>query len=123
MRTFNLLTVMLLLLVSCTNDDDGSIAPCEIPANFSVSAINDFSATLNWDDTGAGSYKIEYGVAGFTQGEGLVATTNVPEVTLVDLVADETYEYHVQSICSATNVSEYSNLQTFTTDVAPDIHN
>lgn len=120
MKTLTLMSVVLLLLFSCSKDDENSNPQCAIPTNFSVSEISDFSAVVSWNATNADSYKIEYGLSGFPRGEGSFATTTTASITLTDLIAENNYQYYVQSICSGDNSSDFSAAQTFTTNAATD---
>lgn len=119
MKKLNLLVVVLLLLVSCQKDDEVMIPQCEIPTNLSESSITNQSVVLNWNNTDAESYKVEYGITGFVRGEGTVTTTNNPTITLSGLIAQTSYDYYVQAICSVDNTSLFSNVKTFTTLTPP----
>lgn len=127
MKKFNLLAVLLLLLVSCNKDEDDITVPlCNIPNNLNATAISDTSASLTWDYSQTTnesnitlSFKLEYGPTGFSQGTGTVISTTLPSLTLNNLQPNRTYDFYVQTICSANNTSVYSEVGTFATLSAP----
>lgn len=119
MKKFNLLAVLVLLLVSCQKDDETFVPRYDTPQNISEQAITDTSVTLHWDDVNATSYRVEYGISGFLLGEGKVATTSVPSVTLTNLVEDTTYDYVIQAIFPGNNSSLLRSVRSFTTLTAP----
>lgn len=119
MKKFNLLVVLVLILFSCQKDDEVLIPQCEIPSNLSESSVTNQSAVLQWNDTDADSYKVEYGVSGFIRGEGTMVTTNSESVTINGLTSQTSYDFYVQAICSTNNASLFSNVKMFTTLAAP----
>ncbi|MEQ9262037.1 MAG: PKD domain-containing protein, partial [Owenweeksia sp.] len=69
--------------------DDFSIAEgptCPKPTGFALTATTSSSATLGWNTSGnAQSYIIEYGPAGFTQGQGTITSSTTNSVTISGL--------------------------------------
>lgn len=78
--------------------DAVKVVCCPTPLNVSVSDIDLTSATVSWESL-IGQYEVEYGEAGFTQGEGTILTTDSNSIELNDLSAATTYDVYVRSIC------------------------
>lgn len=119
MKNFNLLAVVVLLFVSCQKDDETFVPRYDASLNFSEPTLTDTSVLLEWDDTQAASYRIEYGVSGFLFGQGEVVTTTIPSVTLTDLVSDTSYDYIIEAIYSINDRSVIRSIHSFTTLTAP----
>lgn len=119
MKKFILSAVLVLFLVSCNSDDETLIPQCTIPVNISEEQITDMSADLQWDDSEAASYKVEYGLSGFSLGTGTMVTSTTSSFTLSNLIANTSYDYYVQAICTTNNASLYSALNSFTTAPPP----
>lgn len=118
-KSFFLLLIVVLAM-SCRNDDDATVPQCTEPENFTEANITFNSAVINWTDANtSASFTIEYGISGFTQGSGTSLVTNTPSITLTGLMAETTYDYYVKSDCSITNFSLWSDVQSFTTLPSP----
>ena len=71
MKLSRLCIALSLLLFACNNDDDIFVEQCAIPTNLTESNITYNSVTLNWEDSNeAPSFRIQYGLSGFTIGSG-----------------------------------------------------
>ena len=92
---------------------------CLDPTTQWVSAVNDTSVDLNWDNpSGASQWEIEWGPTGFAQGSGtLVTPVNSNPYTLPGLTAATTYDFYVRSVCPNDNYSSWIGPYTFTTAV------
>lgn len=90
----------------------------DIPTALGAANITQTSADLSW--TSAGSlWNIEYGVTGFTQGNGtLVSGLTSPAYSPNDLVGSQSYTYYVQTDCG-TDVGAWSAPYTFSTACDP----
>lgn len=121
MKKINLLAVAILLFISCQKEDETLVSRYDTPQNFSEQTITDRSIVLKWEDVQASSYIIEYGVSGFTLGEGKKSSTNIPSITLTDLIPDTTYDYYVDPIYldNNSNVNRFRSIRQFTTMAAP----
>ena len=103
----------------------GSAAPsgtCPIPSGLASSAITDNSATVNWSTVaGAASYVLQYKTAaGSTWSSVATASTTA---NLTGLISGTTYNYQLQSICSAGGNTAFSTASSFTTTgIAPIIY-
>lgn len=78
--------------------DAVKVVCCPTPLNVSVTEINLTSAIVSWI-SGIGQYEVEYGEAGFTQGEGTILTTDSNSIELNDLSPATTYDVYVRSVC------------------------
>lgn len=102
-----------------TGTDNGTnleILACGIPTGITVSNITSTAADVNWNVvTCAAKYKIQYRVQGTTTWKSKTPTPNSYHIT--GLLANTTYEYHVQTFCttSGSTKSKFSDIQTFTT--------
>lgn len=85
---------------------------CPSPLNVMVTEINLTSATVSWE-SGVGQYEIEYGEAGFVQGEGTVLIANSNSIELEGLLPATSYDVYVRSICDSS--SEWTPLTNFLT--------
>ena len=89
---------------------------CTQASNFYVNLITDHTATLNWNANTSTQWNIEYGVAGFTPGEGTLLTGIETEpFTLTELDSDSEYEYYVTADCGDDGLSITVGPMTFTT--------
>ena len=87
---------------------------CPIPTSLSVMSITTTSAILNWGVVpGAISYSIQYRPAG-TSGWSYTTSTGT-SVTVSGLTPATTYEFQVQTICSAIDSSGFTSSTIFTT--------
>ena len=116
LKKASLLVLFIALVFACNNDDDTMVAACDTATAVSASTITNNSATITWDDASAtGSYILEYGPTGFVIGSGTSITATETTVTLTGLSANTTYDVYILTICSATNVSMYTDVYSFTT--------
>ena len=109
------LLILFLSVLSCNNDDD-TIAQCNIPNNLTATNISFESAQINWEDTNTNAtYTIQYGLSGFNLGTGNTIDVSQTTLQLTGLLANTTYDYYISSICSVSNTSMYSEVSHFTT--------
>jgi len=91
---------------------------CSAPSTLSTSSITSNSAQLTWSENGsASSWQIEYGLSGFTPGNGTIITTGSNPYTLTSLSGSSTYDWYIQASCGSGNYSSRIGPQTFTTSV------
>ena len=79
---------------------------CPDPSALTVTNITETSATLGWTESGtAGTWNIEWGAEGFTQGMGTVitGTTSNPYNLSSGLAANMSYDFYVQSACGGSS--------------------
>ncbi|MBK7965844.1 MAG: fibronectin type III domain-containing protein [Bacteroidetes bacterium] len=90
---------------------------CNAPTNLFETNITNASATLNWNSTGATSYRIRYKLSTTTTWSYKSSSTNSKAIS--GLLSGSVYTWQVRSICtSAGNISTkstWSVARTFTT--------
>lgn len=93
------------------------IPSCPQPSNLSITNIATTLATANWSAGGTETlWDLEYGLNGFTQGEGTVVTNlNAPNYLFTSLLPGTTYQFYVKANCSISDQSFWSGPYTFTT--------
>ena len=88
---------------------------CPRPTHFEVTATTPTSVTLEWIASGEEpSWNIEYGPAGFTQGNGTVDVASTNPFTVDNLTTGTTYDFYVQADCGSGDVSEWTGPVTAT---------
>lgn len=76
------------------------VAGCLAPTNMTAANLTSESADVTWTAEGpATEWSVEYGLAGFTQGNGTVTTVTTNSVSLTDLEMMTAYDVYVQSLC------------------------
>ena len=112
--------VFALLVTGCsTSDDVTPIIPinvvCETPTNLSASEITEVSVVLHWDNlSNDPAVNIEYGLSGFSLGNGTTRSTSQNSISIGGLASDTSYDFYVQALCSVNNTQ--SNVGSFTTN-------
>ena len=92
---------------------------CPAPSNLSANTSTAGTALLDW--TGGtnpfgGTFNIEWGPTGFNQGNGtIVGNINSNSYLLSGLGSITTYDYYVQEVCNANDLSSWVGPLTFTT--------
>ncbi|MFA5419795.1 MAG: choice-of-anchor J domain-containing protein, partial [Bacteroidales bacterium] len=91
----------------------GNCPACPPPTGQTETNITTTSADLGWTTGGSGTWDIEWGVSGFTQGTGTVitGTTNNP-YSLSGLTAGELYDWYVRDDCGGDQ-SDWTGPHTF----------
>ena len=83
--------------------DDVMVMPiptCEEPTDILSAGSTSTSVTLAWTSHGEeSSWNIEYGPAGFTQGEGTVVSADSNPFEVENLASGTTYDFYVQADC------------------------
>jgi hypothetical protein len=75
---------------------------CPGPSDLNATGITTTSADLSWTENGtATAWNIEYGEAGFVQGEGTVVSGVTNPYTLDGLSSGTAYEFYVQADCDS----------------------
>ena len=97
---------------------DNFIITCLRPTALSASNITDTQADLFWTSNGnETAWNIEYGPAGFSQGQGTVVNVTTNPYTLTGLNANTGYDFYVQANCSGGGASAWVGPYTFTSAV------
>ena len=94
------------------------VGDCFPPVNIAVGAIDLYEATVTWEDNGiAELWNVEYGLSGFTQGEGnMVTAIDEMTYTMEGLGSNTSYDVYVQSDCEADGESGWMGPVTFMTN-------
>lgn len=95
-----------------------TFAPASCPAPLTPSATNvtQNSAQLVWTSGGgSGTYTVEYGLAGFTQGTGTTQGNVSSGVTIASLSATTNYQFYVRQNCGASGNSAWVGPIAFST--------
>lgn len=96
--------------LGCSPPAGGS---CNVPSGLGASSITQTSATLTWSAaTGAVNYNIRYRINGTATWTNTTSATTSKAIS--GLTAGTTYEFQVQTVCSASS-SSFSSSSTFTT--------
>ncbi len=98
----------------------GAQPTCLPPANLTATNVTGFAAKLGWTEMGSsGSWELEYGPQGFTQGTGTIVSINTNNFyQLNGLTPSTNYAFYVRSNCDANGYSTWSGPKTFSTTVA-----
>lgn len=86
------------------------IPSCPRPNGLQVNSVTNTTITLSWTEVGsATSWEIEYGAPGFALGSGTSVQASTNPMTITALSPSTNYEFHVRSVCSASDMSSWSN--------------
>jgi len=92
---------------------------CPAPSNLSANTSTAGSALLDWSggtNPFGGTFNIEWGPTGFNQGNGtIINNINSNSYLLSGLGSITTYDYYVQEVCNANDLSSWVGPLTFTT--------
>ena len=92
---------------------------CPAPSNLSANTSTAGTALLDWTGGSSpfgGTFNIEWGPTGFNQGNGTVVNNiNGVSYLLNGLSSITTYDFYVQEVCSANDLSSWVGPLTFTT--------
>jgi hypothetical protein len=94
---------------------------CPKPVDLTATDITTSSAVLGWTPGGdESSWNIEWGLAGFTQGDGtLIEGVTENPYSLMGLEANTAYQFYVQADCEGDDVSAWAGPVSFTTVQIP----
>ena len=83
-------------------------ATCPDVTGFTASNVTANSVTLNWNpDPAAQGWTIEYGYAGFIQGQGYTVTANTNTYVVNGLEDETDYDFHIKAVCGTDWNSEH----------------
>ena len=77
---------------------------CLPPTALGFSSVSATEAMLNWTSAG-NNFDVEYGVSGFTLGNGTQITDIPTNSTLIPVVIDTAYQFYVRQNCGVDGVS------------------
>ncbi|EJF53788.1 fibronectin type III domain-containing protein [Saprospira grandis DSM 2844] len=101
--------------------DDISFAnlpTCLTAGNMTASNVVATAVDLDWTDNNAvatGSYIVEYGPTGFTQGAGTMVSATTTPFNLTGLMAATDYDVYVRPFCGVGDTANYTAPLSFTT--------
>src|SRR5690554_2758169 len=88
---------------------------CMPPTGLGVAGVTFNTADLIWTSTGS-DFEVEYGVQGFTQGDGTLVTGITTNGTVLSgLLAETAYQYYVRQDCGADGHSYWAGPYSFFT--------
>ena len=88
---------------------------CAAPTLLGATNIAAITADIFWTEGGAANFNVEYGMAGFTPGAGMMMNAANDTVGLSSLIANTAYEFYVRDSCGVGNVSAWTGPFAFTT--------
>lgn len=93
---------------------------CRPVTDVTVSNIGGYGATVSWTPSadGNGNWIVEYGLHGFSRGEGISVTTTDNPYTITGLEPNTAYDVYVVTVCAPGINSVYSDSTGFTTTTA-----
>ena len=101
--------------VSFTTTGTASSGSCGVPTGLASSSITNTSAAVRWPSvSGASSYNLQWKASSSSTWTTVSGITITP-VNLTGLSAGTTYQFQVQTVCSAGGTSSYSAAASFTT--------
>jgi hypothetical protein len=85
----------------------GTPATCDVPTGLTATQVYSESVDLDWSGTllAGESYKVEYGLSGFTAGSGATTVVFDTSATIGGLTSASAYDFYVSKFCSATDSS------------------
>jgi hypothetical protein len=99
----------------------GQIPSCLPPTDVATSNITPTTVDIIWAPGAAGQteWSIEYGLAGFTQGDGTLLNGVSNPTTISSLMPATNYQFYVQSNCAVNDDSIWVGPFSFTTGCVP----
>ncbi|WP_282031506.1 fibronectin type III domain-containing protein [Winogradskyella eximia] len=93
-----------LTIFACTSDSPDDVdAVCLQPVGLEAYSITNTTATLNWQSAVETSeYELEYGLSGFTQGNGVTVLPQQSSYNISGLMPSTPYAYYVSLFCNST---------------------
>lgn len=92
-------------------------ASCSSPISLYATGITTNIADLSWVSGGGASWNLEWGVSSFSQTTGsLINNLNSNAYSLNSLSPGTDYDFYVQEVCGANDLSSWSGPYTFTTN-------
>ena len=96
------------------------IPTCQRPTNFCLKSLGDTYASFAFSHAGATKYDVKYGVSGFdVETSGTLVTITDTAFAINGLQPNTSYDFYVRAYCSATDVSDWSLCETYTTFEVP----
>ncbi|WP_034040613.1 T9SS type A sorting domain-containing protein [Wocania ichthyoenteri] len=85
------------------------IPDCSEPFNISTTNFTHQEISLAWEaETDVSEWKIEYGLAGFNRGNGIIKNTLDKNISIIGLSPDTEYDFYISSKCDNGNFNDYA---------------
>lgn len=95
---------------------------CGAVTNLAIDYVDTTLASISWDyDSNPDHWEAEYGIQGFTHGNGITQNTVNNSVILSDLQPDTYYDVYVRSICNDSLASDWSFISFKTDTLVPPV--
>ena len=93
-----------------------TMVSCPAPSGLMLDGVTAISADVSWSTTNATNYILEYGLDGFTPGDGtgVIVSATDTFASVTGLTISTTYDWYVRAYCSAGDTSFYANSSFFT---------
>ena len=104
--------LLFIFIIACNEDPVNS---CETPTTFNIFNITTKTADVSWISSEEASYEIQIGISGFDLGDGQVFSRSETSGQIDDLASGTSYDFYVRAICASQNMSDWSEVQSFTT--------
>ncbi|MBR4506620.1 MAG: fibronectin type III domain-containing protein [Bacteroidales bacterium] len=90
---------------------------CQPVSNVVIGNITAHSVTVGWTPSANGNatWQVEYGLRGFSRGEGITTITADNPYTITNLESNTPYDIYIATVCSDGVISAYSDSTGFTT--------
>ena len=88
---------------------------CLIPTSLTVQTTHPDEAILSWtDQASATEWQVEYGIKGYSPGQGTKNLVTTEQETLTGLASNTSYDWYVRTVCIPGDTSEWTMGPTFT---------
>ena len=95
---------------------------CALVTNLAVDYVDSTLASLSWTyNETPDHWEAEYGLQGFTQGNGTTTTTANNSLILSELQPDTYYDVYVRSVCNDNLTSEWTSISFKTDTLVPPV--
>src|SRR5574344_2100478 len=93
-----------------------STEACDAVTNVTASSLQSNSVAITWTPgaNNTNNWQVEYGYAGFGQGEGTTISAATPSATIEGLTPNVAYDAYVRAVCGEGYGSTWSTKVTFT---------
>lgn len=81
------------------------IPTCIAPGGFSLIRSSDSTATVQWDTTAGTQYEVQYGLSGFTPGQGIAANVLNDSASIQLIPGNVPNHIYVRSVCPPSDSS------------------
>lgn len=91
------------------------LSSCTAPTNVAAINVMPTFADITWESDNAANWDVEYGVTGFTHGNGTIISTTTQSCNLPSLTPNTSYDVYVRSFCNDGEQSNWSQVLTIST--------